>query len=350
MKEVDYIIVGCGLAGVSFCEELRAHEKSFVVFDDQSQQSSIVAAGLYNPVILKRFSVVWKAKEQLKMVASLYEHLEKLLGVKLDYKLPVYRRLASVEEQNDWFSASDKFLLEDYLSPKVIPNTNSNIDAPFGFGEVLGTGRIDTSTLLKHYKLFLRTINSYISETFDYTAVILQEDEVTYKNIKAKYIVFAEGFGMMQNPFFKYLPLNEAKGEVLTIKAPELKMEFILKSSVFLVPELNDCYYVGATYNWDDKTHDTTEEAKTELLEKLKTFINCEYEVVNQGAGIRPTVMDRKPLVGRHPKHENMAILNGLGTHGVMIGPYVAKQLFLHLEKDMPLDTEIDIKRFKFKK
>jgi glycine oxidase len=62
MKELDYIIVGCGLAGVSFCEELRAHGKSFVVFDDQSQQSSIVAAGLYNPVILKRFTAVWKAK------------------------------------------------------------------------------------------------------------------------------------------------------------------------------------------------------------------------------------------------------------------------------------------------
>ncbi|WP_027124454.1 NAD(P)/FAD-dependent oxidoreductase [Gelidibacter mesophilus] len=346
MKEVDYIIVGCGLAGISFCEELRANEKTFIVFDDESQQSSVVAAGLYNPVILKRFSPVWKAKEQLEIALPFYEHLENLLGVKLDHKLPVYRRFASVEEQNEWFNASDKPLLEDYLSPQIIKNEIDTVNAPFGFGRVLETGRVDTSALLKHYKLFLKTINSYSTETFDYSDLKLQHDFVIYENIKSKFIVFAEGFGMVKNPFFKELPLNVAKGEVLTIKASDLKMAFILKSSVFVVPELDDCYSVGATYNWEDTTHDITEAAKMELLDKLKGLITCKYEVVDQVAGIRPTVKDRRPLVGRHPKYRNVAILNGLGTRGVMIGPYVAKQLFQLLENDLPLEEEIDIKRF----
>ena len=346
MKEVDYIIVGCGLAGVSFCEELRAHDKSFVVFDDHSQQSSIVAAGLYNPVILKRFTGVWKAKEQLEMVTVFYEHLERLLGVKLDYKLPVYRRFSSIEEQNEWFSASDKPALENLLDPHVIKNENPCIVAPFGFGKVLETGRIDTSALLKHYKLFLKTINSYSTESFNHAALSFDNDFIIYENIKAQFIVFAEGFGMVKNPFFNNLPLNVAKGEVLTIKAPDLKIEFILKSSVFLVPELDDHYSVGATYNWDDKTNAVTEAAKNELEDKLKGLINCPYEVVGQVAGIRPTVKDRRPLVGTHPNHKNMAILNGLGTRGVMIGPYVAKQLFQHLEQGTPLEIEIDIKRF----
>lgn len=346
MKEVDYIVVGCGLAGISFCEELRAYSKSFVVFDDQSQHSSVVAAGLYNPVILKRFTGVWKAKEQLEMADSFYEDLENLLGVKLDYKLPVYRRFASVEEQNDWFNASDKPVFENFLNPKLIKNDNPSIDAPYGFGEVRETGRIDTSTLLTHYKLFLKTINSYSNQTFDYSAISIHEEHVVYNNIKANFIVFAEGYGMVKNPFFCHLPLNVAKGEVLTIKAPDLKMDFILKSSVFVVPELDDCYSVGATYNWEDKTHDITEDAKNELLDKLKTFITFPYEVVNQMAGIRPTVKDRRPLVGTHGKHSNIAILNGLGTRGVMIGPYVAKQLFQNLENGMPLDSEIDINRF----
>lgn len=349
MKEVDYIIVGCGLAGISFCEELRAHDKTFVVFDDHSQQSSVVAAGLYNPVILKRFTGVWKAKEQLEMAMDFYQHLEKLLGVKLDYKLPVYRRFASVEEQNDWFNASDKPSLDTFLDSKIVKNNNSFIDAPFGFGKVLETGRIDTSALLKHYKLFLKTINSYGADTFDHSALTFKNEILIYENIQAKYIVFAEGFGMVKNPFFKDLPLNVAKGEVLTIKAPDLKMEFILKSSVFVVPESDDHYSVGATYNWDDKTNAITEDAKMELLDKLKGLISCNYEVVNQVAGIRPTVKDRRPLVGTHPNYKNMAILNGLGTRGVMIGPYVAKQLFQHLENGMLLESEIDIKRFSAK-
>lgn len=346
MKEVDYIIVGCGLAGISFCEELRAHNKSFVVFNDASQQSSIVAAGLYNPVILKRFTGVWKAKEQLEMAKDFYEQLEKLLGVKLDYKLPVYRRFASIEEQNDWFNASDKPSLEEYLYPEVIKNDNAFIEAPFGFGKVLETGRIDTTALLKHYRLYLKTINRYGDQTFDYSALIFKDDVVVYKTIRAKYIVFAEGFGMVKNPYFKDLPLNVAKGEVLTIKAPDLKIDFILKSSVFVVPEGMDLYSVGATYNWNDKTNDTTEEAKIELLDKLKELISCNYEVVNQVAGIRPTVKDRRPLVGTHPTHKNLIILNGLGTRGVMIGPYVAKQLYQHLEHGAPLESEIDVKRF----
>ena len=346
MKEVDYIIVGCGLAGVSFCEELRTHEKSFVVFDDQSQQSSIVAAGLYNPVILKRFTGVWKAKEQLEIALPFYKRLENLLEIKLDYRLPVYRRFASVEEQNEWFNASDKPLLEDYLFPKVIKNGHATIYAPFGFGKVLETGRVDTSALLSGYKLFLKSINGYINQSFDYAAVSIQGNTVIYKDIKAKFIVFAEGFGMVKNPYFNNLPLNVAKGEVLTIKAPDLKIDFILKSSVFVVPECDDHYSVGATYNWEDKTNAVTEGAKTELLDKLKGFVNCKFEVVNQVAGIRPTVKDRRPLVGTHPSYNNIAILNGLGTRGVMIGPYVAKQLFQHLENGIPLASEMDIKRF----
>ena len=139
--QVDYIIVGCGLAGISFCEQLRAHNKSFVVFDDKSQQSSTVAGGLYNPVVLKRFTPVWKSKEQLQMALQMYHHLETEFNVKLDYKIPVYSKFSSLEEQNDWFSASDKPLLSEYLSTNLIKNTNTYINAPFGFGEVLQTGQ-----------------------------------------------------------------------------------------------------------------------------------------------------------------------------------------------------------------
>jgi hypothetical protein len=41
-----------------------------------------------------------------------------------------------------------------------------------------------------------------------------------------------------------------------------------------------------------------------------------------------------------------MYVLNGLGTRGVMISPFVAQQLFDHIEKGNNLDSEIDIKRF----
>ena len=166
------------------------------------------------------------------------------------------------------------------------------------------------------------------------------------QGIIANSIVFCEGFGMKQNLFFNYLPLNEVKGELITIHAPYLNINFLLKSTLFVLP-LGDHYYkVGATFNWKDKTSNPSEEGKTELVEKLEKVINVAYKIIDQTAGIRPTVRDRRPLVGKHPAYPNLAILNGLGTRGVMIAPTMAKQLFNHLESGSELDKEIDIKRF----
>lgn len=343
--QVDYIVVGLGLAGISFCEQLRTHNKTFVVFDDSSQKSSVVAGGLYNPVVLKRFTSIWKGDEQLELALKHYSKLEQLLNITLDYKIPVYRKFASIEEQNNWFTASDKPKLTKYLLSKVVSNENSAINADYGFGEVLHTGRIDVNKLVKSYKTFLERHKALIQESFDYDALNLQNKSLFYNKVSAKHIVFSEGFGVSKNPFFKNLPLSPTKGELLTIYAPKLKIDFVLKGPVFLIPRGNDEYIVGATYELYDLTHNTTDIAKNKLLEGLKTMISCPFEIINQVAGIRPTVRDRRPLVGRHKSHENMYLLNGLGTRGVMIGPYVAKQLFEFIENETPLERDISLSR-----
>ncbi|TNJ43698.1 FAD-binding oxidoreductase [Tamlana fucoidanivorans] len=344
--KVDYIVVGLGLAGVSFCEQLKAHKKSFVVFDNSSQQSSMVAGGLYNPVVLKRFTTVWKSKEQLDLALPLYAKIEKELGIQIDYKLPVYRKFASLEEQNDWFGASDKLNLSEFLSPKIIKNNNLAIEASYGFGEVLHTGRIEVKTLIEAYVSDLKNKGAFYSDSFQYEDIRSKEEKLYYKGIQASNIVFSEGYGITKNPYFNQLPLNPAKGELLVIHAPELQIDFVLKSAVFLIPMGEDLYIVGATYEWKDLSNQVSLKAKEDLLNKLKKIINCSFEVVDQVAGIRPTVKDRRPLVGRHQEQKNMYVLNGLGTRGVMIGPYVAKQLFDFIEKNIPLDKEINIDRF----
>ena len=70
------------------------------------------------------------------------------------------------------------------------------------------------------------------------------------------------------------------------------------------------------------------EHIKNELIEKIKESIDCNFEVIEHFAGVRPTVNDRKPLLGRHPIYSNLYILNGLGTRGVLLGPSMAKDLF----------------------
>ena len=343
---LDYLIVGSGLAGISFAEMALQNGKSILVLDNNSQNSSKIAGGLYNPVILKRFSEVGQAKEHLLVMNVFFSALEQKLNTQLDFKTPILRKFFSIEEQNNWFSASDKVNLAPYLSTRLITKKYEFIDSPFGYGEVLQTGYVDTALLLDRYKNYLIQNQLFLEESFEYKLLQEETNGIQYKDIQARHIIFAEGFGMHANPYFLDLPLDGTKGELLIIKAPLLNLDVILNTSVFILPLGNDLFKIGATYNWDDKTALPTEAGKNELVERIKEIITCDFEIIAHHAGVRPTVKDRKPLVGTYKHHNSIHILNGLGTRGVMLGPAMAKALFENIEYQKPLDRFVDIKRF----
>lgn len=347
---IDYLIVGSGLAGISFAETLLQQHKSFVVLNAHITNSSTVAGGLYNPVVLKRFTLVWEADNQLDLLTSFYQSIEQRLDVQFDFKIPVLRKFTSIEEQNNWFIAADKPNLDKYLSTTLHATTYPGIDSPFQFGEVLQTGYVDVAKLVFHYQQYLHKHKFLLDEIFVHADLKLNPNSITYRGIEAKHVVFAEGFAMHSNPWFNHLPLDGVKGELLIIHAPDLQLDKILNSSVFILPFGKDLYKVGATYNWDDKTDIPTEAGRTELIVKLNEVLQCDFDIVNHFAGVRPTVKDRKPIVGTHPEFLRLHLLNGLGTRGVMLGPYLAMLLYNQIENQIPLPKEIDHRRFNKKK
>ena len=343
---IDYLIVGAGLAGIAFAETALQNQKTIQVIDSDMQNASKVAGGLYNPVILKRFTPVWKADEQLQLLDDFYTTIEAKLNTQFDFKIPILRKFFSVEEQNNWFIASDKIGLSPFLSLKLITPKFEGIDSPFDYGKVNHTGYVDVAALLDSYKSYLNDKQLLLKEVFSHHAIKINGASIQYKNIEAKHIVFAEGFSMTSNPFFSDLPLDGAKGELLLIKAPNLKLDVIINTSIFMLPLGNDIFKVGSTYNWTDKSKAPTQEGKQELLDKLQEILTCDFEVISHYAGIRPTVKDRKPLVGTHSVYERVHVLNGLGSRGVMLGPAMAKELFENIELGTPLSPEVNINRF----
>ena len=199
---LDYFIVGAGLSGIAVAEQLISAGNKVIVFDDNSQASSTVAGGIYNPVILKRFTLAWNADEQLDIALPFYKKLEEKLNVSLIKDLPVYRRFHSIEEQNDWFSAMDKPSLGRFLDEKLVADLNKNIPSSFSFGHVKHTGVINTEVLLKSYREYLVSIDSFQKETFEYADLSIETDTCKYKDLKAKRIIFCDGFGLKKNPFF----------------------------------------------------------------------------------------------------------------------------------------------------
>ena len=342
---IDYIIVGSGLAGIALAEIALQNGKSVLVFENHSSQSSMVAGGIYNPVVLKRFSGLSGAQQQLDAMNRFYCDVALRLDSDFNHPMPVLRKFASVEEQNDWFAASDRPSLSPFLSTNLVSDGFQAVNSPFGFGEVLQTGYVDTRAFVQAYRQYLKENGMFSGSSFDYSALEISRN-VSYKDIDARHVIFAEGFGVRNNPYFNYLPLNGTKGELLIIRAENLPSEVIVKSDVFLVPLGNNLFKVGATYEWADKTELPTEAARNELIEKLEKLVSCKYEVVAHEAGIRPTVKDRKALVGTHPIHPNLHILNGLGTRGVMLAPLMAETLLDHIENQTEIAREVNIDRF----
>ena len=279
---IDYIIVGGGLAGISFAEQVRNAGKAFLVFNDLSQNSSLIAAGLYNPVILKRFSGLANAQEQLDEMKMFYQNLPEDLKGTYDYPLPILRKFFSVEEQNNWFAASDKSSMSPFLSTNLISKKYQGISSPFGYGAVMQTGFVDSKKLVQDYQNFLVNNDLLKNETFDYSSLEIGGNSIIYKGIESRNIVFAEGFGININPYFNYLPLDGTKGELFIIKAENLKLDVILNTNVFILPLGDDMYKVGATYNWEDKTDLPTQEGKEELIGRIKEILDCDFEIIYQ--------------------------------------------------------------------
>ena len=195
--EVDYIIVGLGLAGLAFTAELEKNGKSFIVFENNSQNSSIVAGGVYNPVILKRFTPVWEAANQLKIALPFYVELENKFNKKYNYSIEIFRIFKSIEEQNNWFVAADNQYLSDYMIPKIEHSKITGVISDFGFGKLINTGWVDTKNLLNDYRNYLSNKIQLLKEDFNYSDVVIKENSVIYKNIKSSKIVF-ESFNLTE--------------------------------------------------------------------------------------------------------------------------------------------------------
>jgi len=347
MKQFDYIIVGQGLAGTILCFRLRQLGKTVCVIDKYREvTSSKVARGAYNPMVLKRFTPCWKVEEQLKPLYTFINDFESHYNTQIHQPLKLWRKFQSVQEQNLWMEKSARRRLASYMNPVFIKNPHNDLNADFGFGEVNHSGRVVLSKMISILRDDLLRTSSILDEDFDFKTLVVKSDKIEYKSVYADKIVFCEGHRLSENPYFNYLPLMRTKGELITVKLKDLNVSELIKSNISILPLGDDLYKVGATFNWDDKDEVCTKEAKNELLGKLKSLVNLEPQIIKHEAGLRPTVKDRRALLGAHPKHDNMYVFNGLGTRGLLISPFLCLQLVGFMEDKLSLDIEVDIKRY----
>tara|TARA_R110002050_G_scaffold221441_1_gene357288 strand:+ start:80459 stop:81523 length:1065 start_codon:yes stop_codon:yes gene_type:complete len=347
MENVDYIIVGQGLAGSSLSYYLLKSGKSVKVFNTLKENSATrIAAGVFNPVTYRKLKMAEFADMLLPSVFEFYPELEKKLGVKFFSPSSFLKIITDVEELNNWQIQSENPVNKPFMSQAIYPKDFGNtIKNPNGAGQVLQSGVVNLRELVDAWKAFLIQNEAYESSPFVYENLKLEEDSVTYENVKAQKIVFCEGVGIANNPWFNWLPMQQFKGEIIEIEAPTLKLDRMVNRGVFLLPLENGKYKVGATHDWKNVDEQITEEGKKELTDKLDNIINVPYKVVRHLAGVRPATRDRHPYIGVHPIHKNLFVMNGLGSKGVIMAPWLA-QTFIAGIPQLEWPKGFDITRY----
>lgn len=342
-EKVDYLIVGLGIAGACFAKQCIDHNKSFKIIADDKRLASHVAAGMFNPIILFRFTTIHRAEEQMDDLLNTFGEFEQLLGQKLIHPQKIYRVFANEYETKIWQKKiAKKPILQRFLKPEIIPNTFEGIHAPYGFGEVMDCGWVDMSLLLDEFSQQFE--ENILHEHFDYND--FDHETKCYKDIQAEHVIFAEGINVIENPWFNHVPLIRNKGEILVLEIEQELPDIIFKSKNFLMPMGGNRYYVGATYDTEYETAEPTEKNKEMLLEKLSTYYKGDYKIVEQHAAFRPTVIDRRSIIGEHPQYTGLYILNGMGTRGSFNAPNLAKYLFSSIEDKASIPEEYQVSRF----
>ena len=345
--DVDFIIVGQGLAGSVLAYSLmQENQKVLVVDEEASSSSSRVAAGLCNPVVFKRLTKSWMIDEVLPFAKTFYQNQEALLNDEFYFDVPLYKLFVDEKEQEFWKQKSNEPHLFDWIDHKVeYPFDQNLMNYPFGASKTLQSGFLKTANWLSKFKNYLINNKAYLNVKFDYDKIKLTENSVTWNGYCANKIIFCEGYQSIKNPYFDWLPFKLTKGEVLTVNFKNLKIDYAINKGAFVLP-YNGNYKLGATYNWDEIDAEPTEEGKEQLLKRAAKFINDEVLVLEHKAGVRPTVLDRRPLLGVHPEHKQLAVFNGMGTKGVMLAPYFANKMVHFLLKGEKIAPEVNIDRF----
>jgi glycine/D-amino acid oxidase-like deaminating enzyme len=339
MKQTDFLIMGQGLAGTITAFLLMEAGKSVCVVDPGIPSSSSVAGGLFNPVTGRRFVRSWMIETLLPAAENVYRRMEKELAIKVFHQLPITRFISGPEEKDIYLKAVN---LEN--KPYIAGFQASEGGATMASCEIARGGYIDTKLLLQSFKNYLAERDCLRPESMDYKDLEIKPEGITWKDIHAGNIIFCEGYKAVENPWFSWLPFKLAKGEILTVRIPGLNATKVLISGAYLIPLGNDIYKLGSTYVWDDLTPDPTEKGLGELRTKLHNITDLPYEIIAHEAGIRPAVAHRRPFLGRHPDHENIAILNGLGTKGVVLAPYFANMLCGNLLHGEQVLKDVDVR------
>ncbi|MEY3853896.1 MAG: hypothetical protein RI910_2876 [Verrucomicrobiota bacterium] len=251
--QVDFLIVGQGLAGSLLAKALLRRGRTVHVVDDRwKSSSSQVAAGLMTPLTGRRFTLT---KDYPELFASAQARLTEL-GV--FRPIQVYRMFVDDEQRAKGLKRTECASCQPFIARVTVAQGELDNGLTDTFGGALMNGAwVDLPKLMADVRAELIASGSLTEATFEPADAVTSAEGVVWGQVRAGAIVYCDGYKSAERGPFKYLPWQPAKGEALTLKASLADKPFILNREGWALPQGQGVWRTGT--NWQsDVSADTS--------------------------------------------------------------------------------------------
>jgi len=320
------VIVGFGLAGACMAWHLWNKGVAFRIIDSGKRGSSYVAAGLVHPVTGKNCTVAEGYALHRAEAEAFYRRCELLLQRQVWFPMEVVRLLGPAEQKKmlpkfetgpaaEWVIQMDRH--ESELGDIAI--------------RLRGGARLDVAEFLRCSRAFFERQG------------LVEVREFSGASQDATIILCEGAQGLMRGNPISWQH-RCAKGEILTVHAPSWRQSRMITGRGWLVPIGNDCYKVGATYEWKQLDELSSEKGLQQIETIARDLGGEDYTILAHDAGIRPILRKSQPVAGMIAPH--VYVLNGLGSKGSLHAPWAARALVEHLMDGTPLQSHLSLETY----
>ena len=324
----DILIVGQGLAGTMLAWEFERAGIPFAMVDEgHAAAATAAAAGLVNPITGRRLVKSWRFETLAPMPRSTYRYVEEQQGIPLRRDMRLRRVFADDEER--------RLATDVKRRAALAPFIESADEAGWW---IRGAAQVDLRALLEYSRRRWRN------------AGLLREDSVDAAAVAGQHglVIDCRGRAGARASGFDFVPWEFSQGELLELEIAGLAQDVILNRRFWIVPVGERTALAGATHQPGVQEPVRSEDARAAMEKSVREIVapGVSFRVVGHRAGVRVSVADRRPVVGRHPAAAPLGLVNGLGAKGVLWAPLLARAWAEHLATGRAFDAEIDVTRF----